>query len=259
MSNRFSMRRLAMLFRKHYIENGRLYLLLLAGGVLLLAFSVLSTVVNHDMYFFELVVFFSSIFFPLLMAKMSFAPYYQTKQKIVAFTLPATQGEKYTFAVVNTIVSTLIICAIIEVAASLVAPYMESPDYSPVGVGSWFGIWWNTISTALIVGSMMIFACSSSKDSPMKNFMLVACLFIIAGFIPTLLLRADSMMWLQERPTFLMLTSADLVSVFTEGSSFVMYHNNVSLGRVVALAGDLWWPVVMITAGYFRFREHQMR
>ena len=93
----------------------------------------------------------------------------------------------------------------------------------------------------------------------MKNFMLVACLFIIAGFIPTLLLRADSMMWLQERPTFLMLTSAGLVSVFTEGSSFVMYHNNVSLGRVAALAGDLWWPVVMITAGYFRFREHQMR
>lgn len=260
MNNSFTLRRFAMLWRKHYIESGRLYLLALAGVLVVIAGATLTTFHHRDMYFYEGIALFSAMFFPLLVAKMSFASYYITKQKMTAFTLPATQGEKYLFGVVNTLAVSLAIYGLIEVGASITAQFVEFEDYvAIVGVGSWFDTCWDNIRLILLVSSMMIFACSMSKDSPVKAFGFTCVAFILLGFIPTLLVPTDGSMFLAERPSFLPMTQAELRTLIYEGDTVFTFTNEVSAGRLVRYVGEVFVPVVMLLAGYFKFREHQMR
>lgn len=259
-SNSFSLRRLWMLARKHYIENGRTYLFLLATMVIALVGVSLVALINKDEFgAFEFVMLLPEVIVPLLVAKLSMSGYYITKRQLTSFTLPATHSEKYLFAVLNTTIITVVSYALVELVASIVYGIIPPPDYDPVIVGTWFVGWAHFLGVALLFGTTMLFGCTISKDNPARGFAVVMVAYLVIGALPLLLTSPGSSMWLNTQPSLPMMTTLSITNLVQEGNASVIYTTSTTMGQWVQRASDIFLPVVILVAGYYKFKEHQMK
>ena len=119
----FSLRRLGLVAHKHYAENRTSYLygaLALLGLLGLCAMLSLTGNVKH-IASFEAVNVMIACVAPIAVAKLSLHDSMMTGKQIGYYTLPATDGEKFLFALLNTLVLSALAVATFEVVASIIS------------------------------------------------------------------------------------------------------------------------------------------
>ena len=259
MKQTFSLSRFALLARKHYTENRTNYLLGAGGYLLFLLLGLYGALRSElpSMNMLETIVIFVGFFVPIVIAKMSFVPYIWTNRQVEAFTLPATRGEKFLFATVNTFAVSALAIAGIEVAASLAAPdvYVEVGDvllgHSHV-VGHWFAGLSEMLAVATMFAIIAIFACTMARKGNVAVPM-----FTTWGAVALL----------YALPTILLHNGDGLSVASMDFPAFIAtFNNHIEVGETVLeyttdkLVQPHWLfglvvPAVLLVAAWFKFRE----
>lgn len=261
MNNKFSFRRLWLLARKHYSENRRPYLVGLAcyAIVIFICFWCWLGGEYEDNFLLEMAFLWSSILIPITVSKISFGDSMKRGSRQIYYTLPATQGEKFLFALLNTLIMSAAAIVVCEVSASLLHTAIpERPGIFYDGqtpVGHWFANVGQLVSlSALILGGAVL-ACSSSKDNSAKAMAFVMIALILGILAPQLFLPVNG--------------------DYTIGTtSFIIGGNTLYCDYTVA--GGLkvefltspvlpfygWYnaivPALLVVIGWFKFREREI-
>lgn len=261
MKQTFSFRRFGMLARKHYAENRINYIAGLGGYLMFLLLGLYGALRENlpSLAMFESSIIFVAFFVPIVVAKMSFAPYIYPNRQVGAFTLPATRGEKYLFGMVNTLLLSALTIGGMEVAASLVAPHcavLNDFDFVRSIAGHWFAGLGELLVVMPMFASVTIFACTISRKGNLAVPMIITWATIALLYaLPTLILQ-----------------SCDGWSVATlEFPAFITtYNNHMDVGNLVfectteRLFDTRWWqnlilPAVLLVAAWFKFREYETK
>lgn len=260
MKQTFSFRRFGLLARKHYAENRINYSAGLGGYLMLLLFGLHGALRDniHSLGIFESGIIFVAFFAPIIVAKMSFAPYIYTNRQVESFTLPATRGEKYLFGVVNTILVSALAIGGFEMVASLVAPHcavLNDFDFVRSIAGHWFAGLGELLVIIPMYTSVTIFACTITRKGNIAiPFIVTWAAIALLYALPSILINLDG--W----------------SVATlEFPAFVTtYNNHIDVGNTVLectterLFDTRWWhnlvmSAVLLVAAWFKFREYETK
>lgn len=189
MNKSFSLRRLWLLARKHYSENRRHYLVGVACYALVLFvcfWSWLGGEYENDVVL-EMAFLWSAMVMPILVAQISFADSMKRGSRQMHYTLPATQGEKFLFALLNTLVVSAAAIAVCEVGASLLfaeVPERLGADRGNFVLGHWFAnVGQLTALSTLFMGGAVL-GCSASKDWRSKTWVFVWVAMVLVYFTP---------------------------------------------------------------------------
>lgn len=261
MNNRFSFRRFWLLARKHYTENRQNYLIIAGIYALLLAYGIWACLRGDypSLDAFEVMVIFAFIVTPILSAKMNFTPYVYTGKQMEGFTLPATQGEKFLFAVLNTILLTALAVTFIEVPASILHSHIDfAPDWSNGStlVGVWFSGLAPLVEVSLIFFSTAVLACTMAhKGNVAKPMFLIWAVLILIHAFPVLLLPAgDGASVAQLNVPFF---TALFESSLTVGGTQLEFET----APLFSLAHwhTFVLPTMLVVAAWFKFKEYQVK
>lgn len=261
MKQTFSFRRFGQLARKHYTENRINYIAGL-GGYLFFILLCLGGALREDkpsLDRFESVIIFVNFFVPIVLAKINFIPYISTNRQVEAFTLPATRGEKFIFAVVNTFVGWALAIVGLEVIASLVAPrcaLLNEFVYAHSIVGHWFARLDEMLIVTPVFATAAIFACTATRKGN--------------AFVP-MVITLGAIVLLYSLPTIL-LDNVGGTSVATlDFPAFIITLNNhMDIGQTVLestteklMQPRLWHymfvPTVLLISAWFKFREYETK
>ncbi len=261
MNNRFSFRRFWLLARKHYTENRQNYLVIAGIYALMLAYGIWACLRGNypSLDAFEVMVIFAFIVTPIWSAKMNFTPYVYTGKQLGGFTLPATQGEKFLFAVLNTILLTALAVALIEIPASILHSHIDFvPDWSNGStlVGVWFSGLAPLVEVSLIFFSTAILACTMAhRGNVGKPMFLIWGVLILIHALPILLLPQGDGTSIAELnvPSFTALFEGELWS----GKTLLAFESE----RLITPA--LWHtfvlPAILLVSAWFKFKEYQVK
>ena len=261
MNNTFSFRRLWLLARKHYSENRRPYLIGVAcyAFVLFICFWCWLGGEVEDDFLMEFAFMWSAIFIPVVVAKINFSDSMKRGSSQIYYSLPATEGEKFLFALLNTLVVSAVGIAVCEVCASLLhdatppRPDRIGGDYS--AIGHWFANLGDMIVIALLFMSGSVVACSASKDKSGTGFAFVMSALAVLFFLPELFIAPQG----------------DYL-ISTEG--FIVGGNTLYCDYATAGGLDVWFltppvlpfhewynaivPALLVVIGWFKFREREI-
>lgn len=258
----FSLGRVALLARKHYTENRQSYLIYVGIYLLFMAFSLWRALEPElpSMAAFESSLLFVSLVTPILAAKYSFSNYYQTGKQIDAFTLPATTGEKFLFATLNTLLLSALSIGIMEVAASLVAP--ESFEACEVSIsysyiaGHWFGGLTEFLQLSAMFFAVSILACTMAhKGNVAKPMFAIWGVILLLHFLPIILFHDGYGTSVGEIniPHF----SSTLEHLYTVGDTQIEFFTERFF--LPEAWHSLIIPVILLVAAWFRFREYETK
>lgn len=262
MNSKFSFRRFGQLACKHYTENLTNYLVGLGAYTLFLLLSLQGALREGSMPSlarFEAIIVFVTFVCPIILAKMNFAPYIHTNHQVMAFSLPATRGEKFLLAVVNTLLVSALAIVGLEVAASLAAPrcaMLNEFDYASSITGHWFAGLTEMLTVAPIFAISAIFACTvARKGNVILPLIVTWGVIVLLYAIPSLIL-----------------CNGDGTSVATmDFPAFITtFNNHMDVGDTVLecttekLIQPRWWnclftPVVLLVASWFKFNEYETK
>lgn len=261
MNNRFSLSRFWLLARKHYTENRQNYLIFAGIYALVLAYGIWACLRGDypSMDALEVSVIFAFICTPILGAKMNFTPYIYTGKQMGGFSLPATQGEKFLFAVLNTIFLTALAVSCIEVPASILHSHIDFvPDWSNGStlVGVWFAGLAPLVEVSLIFFSTSVLACTMAhRGNAAKPMFLIWGVLILIHAIPILLLPQGDGTSVAElnAPFFTALFEGQLWS----GDTLLSFESE----RLFTLSGwqTFILPTILLLSAWFKFKEYQVK
>lgn len=261
--NSFSFRRFALLARIHYVENRQNYLYGIGIYALFMAYSIWRALDpdNPSMNAFEASTLFVSFCTPVLVAKHSFSAYYQPGKQIEALTLPATQGEKFLFVTLNTLLLSTLVIATFEIAASLVAPTLLAKGdvsiyQSAIIVGHWFRGLDEFIPIALLLLGSSVLACTMARKGNVgKPMLLIWSLVALLHLLPVILFHNGLGTSTGEIniPHF----TATLEHLFTVGGTQIEFHTERLLWPQVW--HTLIVPTILLIAAWFRFSEYETK
>lgn len=254
----FSLGRVALLARKHYAENRTNYLVGFGGYLLFLVLALQGafrdTLPSLDR--FDVVIIFAAFFLSAILTKMNFTPYIYPNRQVEAYSLPATRGEKFLFAIVNTFVVTLVAIVGLEVAASLVAPRCNEFIYSHTISGHWFTELTEVFVLMPMFISTVIFACTASRKGNFGvSLILTWGVIALLYCIPSLLLCNGN---------------GTSVATMDFPAYIVTFNNHFEVGSTILectteqMCQPHWWycfftPAVLIVAAWFKFKEHETK
>lgn len=261
MKQTFSFRRFGLLARKHYTENRINYLVGLGGYLMFLLLGLHGALRDNmpSLARLESILIFVAFFTPIAVAKMSLAPYIIPARQLEVFTLPATRGEKFLFAVVNTLLITSLAISGLEMTASLVAPRCAAWGDGIAVSRSVVGHWWGALTELMVVLPMFatttIFACTVTRKGRVAVPMLLTWgAIILLYLIPTILIDGGG------------------VSVASVNFPAFIYtfNNHVECGNTILecvtepLMQSRWWlclimPAVLLVAAWFKFHEYETK
>lgn len=260
MKQTFSFRRFGLLARKHYTENRinyfaglgayTLFLLLALHGVLRDSMPSLDR--------FEAIIIFVTFFAPFILAKINFAPYTHTQRQVEALTLPATKGEKFLFATLNTFVVLAVAIVGLEVVASLVAPRCaELNEFAFVRsiTGHWFAGLTEILAIAPIFATSIIFAYTISHKGHVGLSLIATWGAIVLLYaIPSLLINGDG----------ISIATMDFPAFITTLNNHIEVGDTLLECTTEKLVQSRWWnslimPAVLLVAAWFKFHEYETK
>lgn len=254
----FSLRRLGLVARKHYAENRTSYLydaLALLGLLGLCATLSLTGNVKHIASFEAMNVCVACIV-PFVVAKFSLSDSMMTGKQIGYYTLPATDGEKFLFALLNTLVLSALAVATFEVVASIISDSLPQGHFHTTAlVGRWFESGWVYAQLGLFWMSASMLAMSMAQDSPIKPMVLIIGVLAIINFAPLCIFPPANEIFVQ---------SLD-VTRFTSSVAGTFHYGNSVLDIIARPFGyeswwnDVWLPIILTIAAWFKFRERQSK
>ena len=254
----FSLRRLGLVAHKHYAENRTSYLygaLALLGLLGLCAMLSLTGNVKHIASFEAMNVMIACVA-PIAVAKLSLHDSMMTGKQIGYYTLPATDGEKFLFALLNTLVLSALAVATFEVVASIISDSIPQGHFHETAlVGRWFEGGWVYAQLGLFWMSASMLAMSMAQDSPIKPMVLIIAILAIINFAPLVIFSSESEIFIQ---------SLD-VTRFTSSVAGTFKFGNSVLDFIARPFGyemwwnDVWLPIILTIAAWFKFRERQSK
>lgn len=250
MNKTFSFRRFALLVRKHYVETGRQHLYIAGGMFVLLVLALFVFDITNTYFLFAAMVFLVG---GALWLNRTCSAYYRPDEAQEAYTLPATQGEKYLFCWLNSYVVYYIFFILIQSVTTafsrIGAKGMLRLEFSDL---VWFG--WRFLLMATLFHALALFCCSWAKRNPIRGYLLVGGIGVAALLAYVYLQTVLTEIILSPLP------GSETTVVLHEGSSWLIYPIAAfRCGEVVnyvtaAAAALLFW-----TAGYFKFRERTLK
>lgn len=246
MNNTFSFRRFALLVRKHYVETGRQHLYI-AGGMFVL-FVLVSRSEIMDFYFFASVIFFVG---GALWLHRTCRAYYRPDEAQEAYTLPAAQGEKYLFCWLNSyLVYCILFFLMLRIGTFLHGIGVEEKPWVTYSGPVWFEFF----LFAAVLHALALFCCSWVKRNPIRGYLLVGGIAVVAMLAYTYLLTELTGIILSPLP------GSKTMVLHREGSSTLLYPIAAfRCGEVVNYIAASAAALLFWTAGYFKFRERTLK
>lgn len=261
MKQTFSFRRFGLLARKHYTENRINYFAGLGAYTLFLLLALQGALREGSMPSldrFEAIIIFVTFIFPIILAKMNFAPYIYPRYQIEAFTLPATRSEKFLFATVNTLLVSAVAIVGLEIAASLAAPrcaMLNEFGYARTITGHWFAGLTEMLVIAPIFATSIIFAYTISHKGHVGLSLIATWGAIVLLYaIPSLLINGDG----------ISIATMDFPAFITTLNNHIEVGNTLLECTTEKLVQPRWWnslimPAVLLVAAWFKFHEYETK
>ncbi len=249
MKEKFSFGNVMSLLRKHLYENRKVYFWCIVAYAIGLVFMLWNAYHDNSSIICKILVGVSVIVGPVAFTKLASTPYQQTDKQIIAYTLPATQAEKFAFIFIWSLVCSFALWAVMVLTTGGINFWVlhRNPNL--------FSDWQDAIENITIWSGIALLSMSMSKGSPFKSFCIVFGSYLICLLIPIL---ATSMLIGIEPTSIDMPVSVNALDSWANSG-------NASLQFTVdATFHTKWWmnfcfPLVMWPAAYFKFRERTMR
>lgn len=239
MNSTFSLRRTALYARKHYTENARYYLYgLLAASLILFLVSLFD---SREPGIIRVAAAYLMMAFYYYFVRLSCRSHYERKSMTTVYTLPVTAAEKYLFIWFNT---TVVATAVFGLLLWLVTATEGIPG-SNIIYPTWLAI--------LTVQSGLLLACCWGREYPMKQFLLLACAFILF-FV--LYYRGMTL----TGGLFAHIPFSEIHVNARSGSAILAFPLREQLSRYGAWTMVFgYWILVSWVTGYFKFRERTLK
>lgn len=250
MNSTFSLRRILLYARKHYLENARKYL------YILLAFAILQGVSfwfycctaerDTEVYYNLTLIYMAA--FSYLIARLSCRSHRERRQMPLAYTLPVTPLEKYLFIWFNSAVVAIVYYGVM-LSPFVVKVYCPGipDDYFLLNMSC--RVWLSLV----LIQSGVLLACCWAKGNPLKILLPLAVAYLLY------LLAYGAILWYAFGMSSGLPFSEMCINRFSDTAVLrcELPDQLPAYGAYIILFG--FWIVVCWVAAYFKFKERTLK